>query len=233
MRICCLIRSMPVYLLGHRVLDLDAGVDLEDVKVLVLVDEELDRARVRVPRGLQRGARRCRSSFRAPTASARATGDSSTSFWWRRCIEQSRSQEVHGVAVVVGEDLHLDVPAELDVLLDVDRRVLERVLASACACLKPARRRRRCAPRASRARHHRGSLDDDRVADFLRDAQGDLLVIDGAVGAGDGRHLRALRELLALDLVADGAIALTGGPMNSMRQERQISAKWSFSARKP
>ena len=34
--------------LGHRVLDLDAGVDLDEVEVVVWIDDELDRAGVRV-----------------------------------------------------------------------------------------------------------------------------------------------------------------------------------------
>ena len=36
--------------LGHRMLDLDAGVDLDEVEVVVLIDEELDRAGVGVAR---------------------------------------------------------------------------------------------------------------------------------------------------------------------------------------
>ena len=76
--------------LGHRVLDLDARVQLEEV--------ELARRRART--------RRCRRS-RMPIARANVTaaslirarssgstagdGDSSSTFWWRRCTEQSRS----------------------------------------------------------------------------------------------------------------------------------------------
>jgi hypothetical protein len=42
----------------------------------------------------------------------KGAGASSTSFWWRRCSEQSR------VPVLVGEHLRLDVPGPIEVALD-------------------------------------------------------------------------------------------------------------------
>ena len=77
-------------LLGHRVLDLQAGVDLEEGDGAVLADEELAGAGADVA-GLAQdrlgravAARSCCSSVR------NGAGASSTSFWWRRCSEQSR-----------------------------------------------------------------------------------------------------------------------------------------------
>ena len=49
-------------------------------------------------------------------------GASSTTFWWRRCSEQSRSPSTSHARRRVADDLHLDVPAVLDVRLDEDRR---------------------------------------------------------------------------------------------------------------
>ena len=77
--------------LGDGMLDLDAGVDFEEEEVALVVEQELERAGVGVlhgaggvdDRAAQLAAHACRS---------RATdGASSSSFWWRRWIEHSRS----------------------------------------------------------------------------------------------------------------------------------------------
>ena len=57
-------------------------------------------------------------------------GASSSTFWWRRWVEQSRSHRCSTVPWRVGHDLHLDVPAVLDVPLDQDGVVAERRRAS-------------------------------------------------------------------------------------------------------
>ena len=77
--------------LGHRVLDLDPAVDLDEVEAPRRVDEELERADVLVAGG-DDGPERAlgevgpRRRRRAP-----ASGASSRIFWWRRWTEQSRS----------------------------------------------------------------------------------------------------------------------------------------------
>ena len=45
-------------------------------------------------------------------------GASSSTFWWRRWIEQSRSNRRHGVAVRVGENLDLDMARAGQVAFD-------------------------------------------------------------------------------------------------------------------
>ena len=95
--------------LGDRVLDLDARVDLEEVPAAVGGEQELGRAGADVADGLgqaQRGARPARARSSAPTA---GEGASSTTFWCRRCTEQSRSPRCRPRAVRVAQDLHLDV----------------------------------------------------------------------------------------------------------------------------
>ena len=113
--------------LGHRVLDLEPGVHLEEV--------ERRRSRRRA------GTRRCRRScsrrprasrtaascIRSRTSSSRpGAGASSITFWWRRWTEHSRVAEVDHVAVGVAEHLDLDVAAALDVLLEQHGVVAER-----------------------------------------------------------------------------------------------------------
>jgi hypothetical protein len=61
-------------------------------------------------------------------ASTAGDGDSSISFWWRRCTEQSRFAEVHAVAVRVGEHLNFNVARTLQRRLDQQAPVAERVL---------------------------------------------------------------------------------------------------------
>ena len=71
-------------------LDLQAGVDLEEGDRAVLADEELAGAGADVA-GLARGSPWTRGRARRSASSVRnGAGASSTSFWWRRCSEQSR-----------------------------------------------------------------------------------------------------------------------------------------------
>ena len=76
--------------LGDRMLDLEAGVHLDEVELAVLV-EELDGAGAGVvDLGDGVGADPGRSG-RGCVASMTGEGASSSTFWWRRCSEQSRS----------------------------------------------------------------------------------------------------------------------------------------------
>ena len=77
-------------LLGDRVLDLQAGVDLEEGDGAVLADEELAGARRRCSRPRVRIALDARTSSAFCSSERNGAGASSTSFWWRRCSEQSR-----------------------------------------------------------------------------------------------------------------------------------------------
>ena len=79
MRICSLTRSMPVTNSVTGMLDLDAGVHLDEVEVVLLVDEELARAGVGVVGRLDQPDGRVAHRRRGSREQARA-GDSSTSF---------------------------------------------------------------------------------------------------------------------------------------------------------
>ena len=74
---------------------------------------------------LHRLARRPGPSPRAAPARRAGDGLSSMSFWWRRCTRALALAEVDDVAVLVGDDLDLDVARLLDVPLDVDVAVAE------------------------------------------------------------------------------------------------------------
>ena len=128
-------------------------------------------------------------------------GASSSTFWWRRWVEQSRSKRWSTVPVRVGEHLHLDVAGALDEALDEQRRVAE--------C------RARLAPRGGdgggqlvRGPHDahalaaaaRGRLDHQRQADLVGGARGELVVrrvLDRRHDRHAGRHREAPRLVLA------------------------------------
>jgi hypothetical protein len=75
--------------LGDRVLDLHPRVHLDEVELAVLV-EELEGAGAAVADLRQASAQRS-PTLRDVAAAMPGAGASSMTFWWRRCIEQSRS----------------------------------------------------------------------------------------------------------------------------------------------
>ena len=79
--------------LGDGVLDLDPGVDLDEVEVVVGVDQELAGPGVDVAGGLGQPDGGLAELGRGPSSGRVGAGASSTSFWCRRWSEQSRSQQ--------------------------------------------------------------------------------------------------------------------------------------------
>ena len=116
----------PHDLLGDGVLDLEAGVHLEEVHVArVTVEQELDRARVGVADRLRQG------DGAAGDRRALGVGDRGGGRLLEHLLVAALGravalEEVHHVAVVVGEHLDLDVATVLDVLLDEEGVVAER-----------------------------------------------------------------------------------------------------------
>ncbi len=111
-------------------LDLDAGVHLEEEVLALTGEESFDRARAAVPDG----ARRLDGDLADASPQLLVHGGR------RRLLDEllvtalDRAvplAEVNGVAVGVGQHLHLHVPRVLQVPLDVDRRVGEVGLALA------------------------------------------------------------------------------------------------------
>ena len=77
--------------LGHAVLDLEPGVDLEEPERAVRSNRNSAVAALREPDGPRRPGRPPRGGRAARRSVRPGAGASSTSFWWRRWREQSRS----------------------------------------------------------------------------------------------------------------------------------------------
>ena len=111
--------------LGHRVLDLQARVHLQEVEA-----RRAGRAGTRpCPRSRSRPRapppRRPRTAPRAARRVSAGLGVSSTTFWCRRWIEHSRSSRWTTCPCRVGQHLHLDVARPLDEALEHHHVVAE------------------------------------------------------------------------------------------------------------
>ena len=190
--ICSSTRSTPGDHLGDRVLDLEAGVHLQEEEPLgVGVVEELDRAGAAVADRLGRPSGGVVQ--RVDDLGARpGAGASSTTFWWRRCTEQSRSPSTSTWPLAVADHLDLDVPAALDVRLDEDGAVAEggRRLGLGGRDLGGQVLQRADDPHAAAAAAG-GRLDQQRQVRLGR-----------LLGHLQGRHAGLAHQLLGLDLGA-------------------------------
>ena len=115
----------PGHQLAHRVLDLDPGVDLDEVEVALLIDDKLDRAGGVVAGGLAQPHRRLTHRLAGLRGEpwGRALLDELLVAPLRRAIALP---EVEHRAVGVAEDLHLDMPRPVDVALHIDAGITER-----------------------------------------------------------------------------------------------------------
>ena len=130
--------------LGDRMLDLKTRVHLHEIERAALIHQELDRAGVGVP-DRRREAHRRGAERRALLAAERRR---------RRLLEHLlvaplhravALEQMHHVAVVVAEHLHLDVARRLEVALEQHALVAERRQRLAP---RPFERRRRSHPAA-------------------------------------------------------------------------------------
>ena len=151
--------------LGHRMLDLEPRVHLDEVEAAVLVEQELDRAGILVARRQRRPGRRPaqrRPQLRGQAGRRRLLDDLLVA-----ALQGAVAlEQVHRVAVPVGEHLHLDMARAIDQALEEHLVVAERGLGLAsaggqrleevAACVDPAH--------ALAAAARRG-LDQQREAD--------------------------------------------------------------------
>ena len=158
--------------LGDRMFHLDAGIHLEEIELAVLREQELTGPRVHVPRRARRGDGRVAH----PLAQLGRDGDARGFLDHLLVTPLDRAltfAERDAVAVHVSEDLDLDVPRPLDVLLHVDGVVTEGILGLA---LRRGERRRDLTRFADEAHAFAatacGGLEQHRIAESRRDLRG-------------------------------------------------------------
>ena len=158
--------------------------------------------------GLLEDRLRRRVELRACSSVRNGAGASSTSFWWRRCSEQSRVETTTTLPCGVGEALGLDVAGVVEVALDEALAATERGdgladggVVQVGDLLEGAGDLEAAAAAAE------GRLDGDGQAVLL--GEGDDLVgaRDGVGRAGHQRRAGALGDVAGRDLVAEGAMA--------------------------
>src|SRR5262245_11579694 len=187
---------------GDRVFDLQPRVRFHEVEVTVGVHQELERAGVRVLHGLggvddgaahlppqllaERGRRRLFDQLLMPPLD--------------RALALA---EVDDVAVVIAENLKLDVARRFHVLLDVDVGNAEGRLRFPLGRLDGMRQlagRAHDAHAASAAAG--GGFDDDGIPDVLGHFQLSVLALERAVAAGENRHAGLAHHAAGARLVA-------------------------------
>ena len=193
-------------------LDLQAGVHLQEIEVALGIDDELDRAGGLVLHRL--GERDRLLAHRLARLLVQERARRLFDHLLVAALDRAFAlAEIEAVAVAVRQHLDLDVARVLDELLDEHAVVGEagaRLVgggAEALARLLVAARD----AHALAAAAGRG-LDHDRIADFLGDLHRLVGILDHAEIAGDGIDARFLGQLLGFDLVAHRGDGVRIGP---------------------
>ena len=199
--------------LGHGMLHLDAGVHLHEVEGGVLrIEQELDGARVVVAGPLGAGHRHL-AHLLAHLRRHRRAGALLDELLVAPLDGAVALPQVHHVAVLVADELDLDVAGLGEVTLQVHAAVAEagqglgRGHGIELLQLVLVQGHAHAATAAAG-----GGLDDDRVAHGARGADGLVQGLDQAVGAGDGGDAGLLHGGLGRGLVAHGADGVRRGP---------------------
>ena len=116
---------MPGQHLRHRMLDLDAAVDLDEVEVALAVEQELERAQVLVA-GLDDGLDRALAQRLALRVGHRRRARLLDDLLVAALDRAVALADVDAVAVAIDDDLDLDVAVVLEPLFEVQRVVVER-----------------------------------------------------------------------------------------------------------
>ncbi len=218
--------------LRHRVLDLQAGVHLDEGELAVLV-QELERAGVAVAElgepGGDRGAQR------VPLGRGERGGAGLLQQLLVAALQRAVPlAQMHHGALAVRQHLQLDVARPVQVLLDVDGVVAERGAGLRTGDAPGFRQLVGGVGHLHAAAAAAGRrLDQHGVADAAGDGGGLGQVGDGAVAAGHQRHAQRGHRGLGGDLVAHHADVAAEGPMKASPWSSTISAKPAFSDRKP
>lgn len=191
-------------LLGDGVLDLDAGVDLDEVVPVLLVDEELRGAGVAV------ADRLCE----ADGVVEHGVADLGGKVLGRGDLDDLLVPpldgavtlvQVHDVAMVVTEELHLDVLGLVEEALDEDGAVAEGGLCLGRGALEVLLQRFLVADHThATATASVGGLDDDGEAILVGEALDLLKLLHCALCSGDDGHVCLDGDLSGRDLVSEG-----------------------------
>ena len=192
----------PGHELADGVLDLQAGVQLDEVERAVRRRAGTRRCRRSRSRSCGRRARRPPPSPRASPASSAGDGDSSISFWWRRWIEHSRSPRVSTPPSLSQSTWISTCRAGHERLLEVERPVRERRFrlgargrVGSLELVRPVHEPHALAAAA------RDRLQQHREAELAR-GRAHLGERGAALGARHERHAGSLHLRLRLRLVA-------------------------------
>ena len=199
--------------LGDRVLDLQAGVDLEEGEgPLAGVVEELDGPRADVPHGQGEPLGRVLDLLgllRAEQRRGRLLDDLLVAALDRAVADAERPRG----AVAVGDQLHLDVAGAGDQALEEDGAVAEgpeRLVAGALEGVLEVGGRGDHPDAAATATG--GRLEHQRVADLVGCSQGVLEGVHGAAAPRSHGYADLLGDQLRADLVAEPAHRLGARP---------------------
>src|SRR3569832_618008 len=192
-------------LFRHRVLHLQARVHLHEIELAVLVHEEFDGAGVLIFHGLRRAHRELAEQLALLVAELRR-GRDLEQLLMATLYRTVAFEQVHDVAVVVGEDLQFDVARIDDALFHEDIGTAEGLgrLRDHAVIIAPEVRLVLAAADAAAAAA-RGCLEHDGVTELPRVIGRLVDAGDAAVAARCDRDAGLHHRLARLDLVAHSA----------------------------
>ena len=191
--------------LGHRMLDLDAGVHLDEIEVAGLVVIEIfERAGAAIMHRLRQ--RDGGGAQLLPDVVGQHRRGRLFPHLLAAALQRAFALEAMDHALAVAEDLHLDVAGALDHLLQVEPAVAERRLRLGAGLRHQALELLEIGGDADAAATTAGRrLDHDGKAGALDDGARRLGIVDTAVAAGNARHAGCERRLARRHLVAHQA----------------------------
>ena len=161
-------------------------------------------------------------------------GDSSTSFWWRRWVEQSRSPRATTLPCMSPMIWISMWRARLISASMMQSPLPKAASASRCACSRPETRLASlCATRMPRPPPPAVALIITGKPILCAIAIASSCVFTGPAEPGTVGTPASMARALALALLPSASIDWLVGPMNSILQSRTTCAKWLFSERKP
>ena len=193
------------YHLGYRMLDLDSRVDLEEVKLVVAIEHELDGSGAIVAHLFSqphRGAAHFLAKFGGQSWSGRFFDDLlATPLNGALALEQ-----VNDISVLIAENLHLDVAEVLDALFHIQAPVVEGDLRLGLGLLEHALERcfvvgKANAPPSATG----GGFEHYRISDLLGKLDGVGDRFDRTVAVWCHWNVGGPCDLFGLDLVAKGS----------------------------